>query len=371
MNIGIILSPMEPIQSLKIYTTNLVRNLNNIDKENEYYLIHHSNIHLDIYEENKGIISDPPKIIFNNIWWKFYTLPPALKSYDLDLVHDIQGISTFFMKNNSDYKRVMTIHDLAPFAFPKMYIKAALSDRLIGNIAIKNVDKIISVSKSTKEDLIRYFNAPKEKIEPIYLGVDEKFKVLDIKQIKNFKEEYNLNFPFILYLAAFRQRKNIPTLIKAYYLLRKEGFTHKLVLAGRKSDEYKKILNLVKKLKLEKDVIFTGFISDDVLPVLYNAADLFVFPSLYEGFGLPPLEAMACGCPVITSYTSSLPEVVGDAGLTVNPTSTSELKDAMKTVLNNSDLMTEMGKKGINRSKEFTWKRCAENTLNVYKEVLG
>ncbi|HOI71132.1 MAG TPA: glycosyltransferase family 1 protein [Methanobacterium sp.] len=370
MNIGIILSPMEHIQSLKIYTTNLVRNLNNIDKQNEYYLIHHSKVHLDIYEENKEIISDPPKIIFNNIWWKFHTLPQDLKSYDLDLVHDIQGISTFFMKNNSDYNRVMTIHDLAPLAFPKMYMKATLSDRLLGNKAIKNVDKIISVSKSTKNDLTRYFNTPKEKIEPIYLGVDEKFKVIDIKQIKNFKEEYNLDFPFILYLAAFRQRKNIPTLIKAYYLLRKEGLAHKLVLAGQKSDQYRKILNLVKKLKLEKDVIFTGFIAADVLPLLYNAADLFIFPSLYEGFGLPPLEAMACGCPVITSKTSSLPEVVGDAGLMVNPKSKYELKDAMKTLLINSNLRTELIKKGINRSKKFTWKRCAKKTLNVYKEVL-
>lgn len=371
MNIGIITSPMEPIPSLKVYITNLVENLNIVDKKNDYYLIHHSKMHLDTYEVNKEIISDPPNMIFNNLWWKFHSLPKDLKAYDLDLVHDTQGISTFFIKKDSDYKKVITIHDLSSLAFPKMHIRGMLADRFLGARTMKNADKIITVSESTKNDLIKYFKAPEEKITPIYLGVDEKFRVLDDDQISNFKIKFNLDFPFILYFGVLRSRKNIPTLIKAYDLLKKDGINHKLVIAGGKGQQYKRIFNIVKNLNLEKDVIFTGHVDDEILTELYNAADLFVFPSLYEGFGLPPLEAMACGTPVITSNASSLPEVVGDAGLMVDPYDISGLKDAMSNVLSNSDLRMEMVKKGLNRSKGFTWKNCAEETLNVYKEVLG
>lgn len=371
MNIGIITSPMESIPSLKVYITNLVKNLSIIDKENDYYLIHHSNMHLNSYEVNKEIISDPPHIFFKNLWWKYHSLPKSLESYELDLVHDTQGISTFFIKNDPNYKKVITIHDLSSLVFPKLHIRGMLTDRLLGARTMKNADKIITVSKSTKNDLIKYFKAPPEKIKPIYLGVDEKFRVLDDDQVRNFKIEYNLDFPFILYLGVPQPRKNIPTLIKAYNLLKKDGINYKLVITGGKNHEYKKIFNIVKDLNLQKDMVFTGHMHDEILPELYNAADLFVFPSLYEGFGLPPLEAMACGTPVITSNASSLPEVVGDAGLSVDPYDIHGLKDAMNTVLRNSDLRMEMVKKGLNRSKQFNWKKCAIETMNIYKEVLG
>lgn len=371
MNIGIITSPMETIPSLKVYISNLIENLSSIDTENDYYLIHQSKMHLDAYDVNKEIISDPSNLIFRNLWWKYHTLPKDLESYELDLVHDVQGISTFFIKNNSNYQKIITIHDLSSLVFPKIHVKGALSDRLLGARTMENVDKIITVSQSTKHDLINYFNVPEEKIKPVYLGKDEKFRVLDQDQVRNFKIEFDLNFPFILYLGVFRARKNIPTLIKSYNLLKKEGVSHKLVIAGGKGDQYKKILSFVKNLNLERDVIFTGHVPDEVLPELYNAADLFVFPSLYEGFGIPPLEAMACGTPVITSNVSSLPEVVGDAGLMVDPHDINGLKDAMKAVLQNSDLKRDMVKKGLSRSKQFTWKKCAIETLDVYKEMLG
>lgn len=369
MNIGLITSPMETIPSLKVYITNLVRNLNMVDKENDYYLIHHSKMHLDVYDVVKEIISDPPNMVFGNLWWKYRTLPKDLESYDLDLVHDTQGISTFFIKEDPNYKKVITIHDLSSLVFPKMHVRGMLSDKILGHRTMKNADKIITVSKSTKEDLMKYFEAPEEKIKPIYLGVDEKFRVLDKEKVRNFKIEYKLDFPFILYFGVLRSRKNIPTLIKAYNLLKKDGTDHKLVIAGGKNQEYKKILNIVKDLHLENDVIFTGHMPEEIIVELYNAADLFVFPSLYEGFGLPPLEAMACGTPVITSNASSLPEVVGDAGLMVDPHDIQGLKDAMNAILSNLDLRIEMVKKGLNRSKEFTWKKCALKTMNVYKEV--
>ncbi|MEA3458002.1 MAG: glycosyltransferase family 1 protein, partial [Candidatus Thermoplasmatota archaeon] len=138
-----------------------------------------------------------------------------------------------------------------------------------------------------------------------------------------------------------------------------------------KGRKYKEIFETINKLNLQNDVVFTGYVSDEDLPALYNAADLFVYPSIYEGFGLPPLEAMACGTPVITSNTSSLPEVVGDAGIMVDPPDVDRLADAMHEVLTNEGLRANMIKKGLGRAEMFSWEKCARETLEVYEEVYG
>ena len=203
----------------------------------------------------------------------------------------------------------------------------------------------------------------------VYNGKNERFKPLNQKEVAEVKQKYNLDFPFILFVGVLQPRKNIPTLIKAYYKLKKEGIKDKLVITGGKGWQYKEIFETVERLNLQKEVIFTGHIPDDDLPKLYNAADLFAFPSLYEGFGIPPLEAMACGIPVITSNTGSLPEVVGDAGIMVDPYDIDGLAKAMYEVLNNEGLKEEMVKKGLERAKMFSWKKCAKEVLDVYEEA--
>jgi len=189
------------------------------------------------------------------------------------------------------------------------------------------------------------------------------------------KKRYGLDFPFILSLGTLEPRKNFSGLIEAYALMRGKGHRIggqglKLVIAGGKGWLYDEIFAQVEEWGLENEVIFPGFIADEDLPALYNLAELFVFPSLYEGFGLPPLEAMACGTPVITSDRPSLPEVVGEAGLMVEATDSQELAEAMEQVLTDENLRREMGEKGLEQAAKFTWEAAAGKLLDMYR-MLG
>ena len=267
-------------------------------------------------------------------------------------------------------KYIITIHDLTLFITPKESKSGRPTFyKLFYPRTLRTADKIIADSNSTKRDLINYFNVPEEKIRVILLAADEKFKALNNEKINEVKQKYNLKYPFILYVGGLAFHKNIPTLIKAFYKIKKDEKKQKLVIAGGKGWKYKEIFETIDKLNLQNDVIFTGYVLDVDLPALYNAADLFVYPSLYEGFGLPPLESMACGTPVITSNTSSLPEVVGDAGIMIDPHDVDGLADAMHKVLSNEGLRDDMIKRGLERAKMFSWERCARETLEVYEEV--
>jgi len=261
---------------------------------------------------------------------------------------------------------IVTCHDIIPLIFYNNIKKLKFRYSISG---IKNADKIIADSYNTKQDIISYFKIPDEKIKVIYLAADKIFQPLDKVIISKIKQKYNFDFPLILYVGTLEPRKNIPTLIKAFCKLKKEGLPHILLVTGKKDGKYKKIFEMVKRLNLQKDTIFTGYVPEEDLPAIYNAADLFVYPSLYEGFGLPPLEAMACGTPVITSNTSSFPEVVGDAGIMVKPHDVDELAKVMYEVLTNDGLREDMIKKGLKQAKKFSWKKCAKETLEVYQEV--
>lgn len=347
---------------------NLIKNLNLLDKENEYYLIHHTKMDLNIYKSNKEIIIPLPSFKpLKGLFWRYVLLPKNLKSQTLDLVHDPRGIG--LLSFDMPFKKVITIHDLSSLFYPSINIRGMWAHKLLGKKTIKNVDRVITVSASTKSDVMKYLKAPEEKIKVVYNGKDESFKLLDQNEISEFKRRYNLAFPFILYVGVLQPRKNIPTLIKAYYKLKQHKTKHKLVITGGKGWQYKEIFETVKKLNLQKDVIFTGHIIDEDIPRLYNAADLFVFPSIYEGFGIPPLEAMACGIPVIASNASSLPEVVGDAGIMADPYDVDGLADAMHKVLTNGRLREDMIKKGLEQAKMFSWEKCARETLKVYEEL--
>ena len=240
---------------------------------------------------------------------------------------------------------------------------------------MKDVDKIITISDFTKNELINYTNISPNKIKTIYLGVDNQFKQLSSKEIEDIRMEYKLPNSYILYVGSEQSRKNFISIIKALYNLKKKYNLKdlKLIKAGRSQihdSQRNKIFDLIKELNLEKDIIFTNYVSEEYLVKLYNAADIFVYPSLYEGFGLPPLEAMACGCPVITSNTSSLPEVVGDAGIMINPYDIDSLTESIHKILADNDLKKELSKKSLERAKFFNWKKTADQTLEVYEEVL-
>jgi len=317
------------------------------------------------------------KVIFaNNIFskskllrvlWEQFALPIKAKKNKIDILHCPAHVISLFFPG----KIVLTIHDLSFKLFPKTF---KISNRIYLNfivpLSVKYADKIITVSKNTKEDLIREYNVNEDKIRVIYNGVDNKYTIINNRnKVENIKIKYELPEKFVLYLGTLEPRKNLKNLIKAYSKI-KEKKT-KLVIAGGKGWLYEDIFSLVNDKKMEDKVIFTGYVDEKDIVALYNAATLFVYPSLYEGFGLPPLEAMACGTPVITSNVSSLPEVVGDAAITVDPYNINGLAEEINKVLGNEVLQKAMIKKGIERAKEFTWEKTARETIRVYEEVLN
>ena len=369
MQIGIITSSMDGNRAgIGSYTYNLVKNLLKTDKKNDYTLIHKYRSNNPIYRDANEIIISYPEIPLRETLGNNILLPLKLKHYKLDLIHDPSQISPFMF--NPAPTKVLTIHDLTPVIFPEAHgkIHAFLQNNVFPR-TLKHVNSIITISNSTKNDIIRYFKITETKIKVIYNGVDDRFKVLHEDEIKSVKEEYGIKHPFILFVGTLEPRKNIPTLLKAFYLLKKKNIPHKLVIVGGKGWKYDSVYETIKSLNLQKKVIFTGYVPDEDLPKLYNAADLFVYPSLYEGFGLPPLEAMACGTPVITSNTSSLPEVVGDAGILVNPFSVEEIAGAMESILKNKSLREQMIKRGLKRSQMFSWEKCAKEVVKIYKSL--
>jgi len=232
-----------------------------------------------------------------------------------------------------------------------------------------SVDKIITISECTKKDIVKFYKIPEDKIKVILLAPDPIYQPLSHDIIAPILSKYGVCAPYILYVGSLEPRKNIQTLIQGFANIKKRGLNHKLIIVGNKKWEYSKLIRIVAESGLHNDVIFTGYLPDEDLPALYNGADLFVYPSLYEGFGLPPLEAMACGTPVITSNTSSLPEVVGNAGIKVDPQDVDQLSDAIYHVLTDENLRLSLIEKGLERSKQFSWERTATETWKVYDEV--
>lgn len=371
MKIGIITNPIdERHPSYTVYIYNIIKNLNILDQENEYYLIHHTKIDLDIYKSNREIIIPmAPSKYLKEFIWQYILLPKKIKKLDLDLVHDPRGIGPLSL--DMPFKKVITAQDISSLICPKMNARGYLGWKLFGRKTMESVDKIIAISECLKRDIITYLKIPEEKIKVVYNGKEERFKQLHQVEVKEAKQKYNLNFPFILYLGVLQRRKNILNIIRAYYTFKKGGGFHKLVLAGGgKGRQYEEILKAVETFNLQRDVVFTGYVPDDDLPAIYNAADLFVFPSVYEAFGLPPLEAMGCGIPVITSNRGAFPEVVGDAGIMIDPNDVDGLARAMHTVLNNDGLREDMINRGLERSRLFSWEKCAKGIFEVYQEVL-
>lgn len=367
MKIGIIVERLnQPLTGIGNVVYHLVKELSKY-YNHELFLINYKK--LEDSPTNHILIKNPfEKISKTYLWYPYAFLKLKRKYKGLDVIHNPSQVPTIF--NSKDQRYVVTVYDLTPFITPKEHTTIRVSIyRTFFPRTLKTADMIIVDSYSTKNDIVRYFKIPEEKLRVIHLGVDEDYKPLPEDNVEKIKQKYNLNYPFILYVGTLEPRKNIPTLIKAFYKLKKSGLPHKLVITGKKGWKYKDIFELIDKLELQKDVVFTGYVPKEDLPALYNAADLFIYPSLYEGFGLPPLEAMACGTPVITSNTSSLPEVVGNAGIMVDPYDVDGLAKVMYEVLTNEGLREELRKKGLERAKLFSWKKTAEETLKVYEEV--
>jgi len=269
-------------------------------------------------------------------------------------------------------RRVVTIHDLSFLLHPECAEEGnrAYLERAVPR-AIRQADFVVVDSANTQNDVICLLDADPARVEVVYPAVDEHFRpIADEDALAQMREKYNLHFPFILNQNVVEPRKNLPRLIEAYARLRRDlGIEHRLVIGGGLGWLYEPVFQAVEEHSLGDSVVFLGYVSDADLPLLYNLADLFVYPSLYEGFGIPPLEAMACGTPVVTSNTSSLPEAVGDAGLMVRPTDVEGLAEAMAQVLTNPTMRADLSRRGLERAKLFTWQASAEKVLSIYRRL--
>lgn len=290
---------------------------------------------------------------------------------------DFNGVDLFFGTNyrgqfKRNLKNVITIHDLAYKYYPETMPESTLRylKNRLPEIAQK-ADHLIADSESTKADIIKFLAVSGEKVTAVPLGVSQNFRpVTDPSRLSEIRERYRLPEKMILYLGTIEPRKNISGVLSAYASLCKDSdYTHDLVIAGGMGWKSRTLSDLIKTLGIEKRVRCTGYVADKDLPGLYSAADLFVFPSLYEGFGLPVLEAMACGVPVVTSGVSSLPEVAGDAAVLVDPHSVSEIASGMNRLLSDEGLRRSFREKGLVRAAHYTWKKCAEETLSVFEKT--
>jgi len=260
---------------------------------------------------------------------------------------------------------IVTVHDLIRTCFG--FGKETVTERILLKLDIRGIKRashIIVDSQSTRSDLIKYLKIPDNRISVIYLGVNHsRFKPYSINL---------LDKPYILYVGSERPRKNLGRLFQAFTKLKTEFPELKLVKVGPSGRHKRFRRDTMRKsdtLGISRDIIFVDYTSELDLAYYYSSAALLAYPSLYEGFGLPPLEAMACGCPVVTSNTSSLPEVVGEAGIMVNPLDIDSLVEAMRQVLTDNELRDNMVRKGLEQSRKFSWEKTAEQTLKVYNKV--
>ncbi len=370
MKIGIDIREMEKGKMTGIgrYLKNLLDYIAQEDQKNEYILF--ANQKTEYTTTVKNI-----KIRVIKGWfapfWDQVQLPRALKKDKINLFLSPYYKKPFF----TPCKSIITIHDLNPLFLPPISMKGWFKNRLYFRTLLKlssrKVDRIITVSQYSKKDIVEYFRVPEEKIEVICHCVDERYRPISSNS-EEVTSKYGIDRKFIFYFGNFNPHKNVKALIEAYYRLpQKTKDKYQLVLGGRRDRYCMSLEKMVKHLKIEERVVFTGFISEEDLPAIYSAAELFVFPSLREGFGLPPLEAMACGTPVITSNTTSLPEVVGEAGILVNPYNVDEIKAAIIEVLTNSTLRNDLIQKGLERSRRFTSEKTTKQILEVFAEVQG
>jgi len=372
MDIGIISDSIDEYSGgIGVYTYQILKNFYQMDIENRYHLIHYSKSDIELYNKNNEILIPKNRFMQGRgsyLFWRYITLPQKLKKHPLDVVHDTYELGPFIF--SQPFRKVITIHDLTPLLFPNIFKWGDVKlHQLLLKRTINQADKIITVSYNTQKDLMEYLDVPKGKIKVIYNGIDESFKTLTSEEIMGVKERYGLPKQFILSVGGLHPIKNIPRLLKAFYLARKDGLKHKLVIVGGIIDKTDDIFLTIKDLRLQDNIIFTGIIPHADLVAIYNAAELFIYPALYAGFGFPPLEAMSCGTPVITSSTSSLPEITGDAAILINPYNTNEIAKTIMGLLSNKEMMEILIEKGLKRIKMFNWEKTTHETIKVYNEV--
>jgi glycosyltransferase involved in cell wall biosynthesis len=366
--IGIDIRKLEDF-GIGTYIENLVKNLSLLDGENEYKLFCRRipPPSLSGIGPNFHFVEDASS---GYSLREHVSIPIKARREKLDLFHSPHYVLPFFLPCPT----VATVHDIIHLRFPE-YLKSPFAKHyakyFIGR-AVSKAARVITSSQSTKNDLIEIFKTPGEKIAVIPCAVDESFLRERTTEEKNaVRLRHGLDFPFILYAGNFKRHKNLERLLQAFYMLRRyESFrTLRLVLIGGTLEATPFLAAEWDRLRLGDAVRCLGKVPSEEVPTIFQMASVFAFPSLYEGFGLPPLEALASGVPVLTSRISSLPEVVGDAALLVEPTNEYEISEGLRTLLENETLRTALIAKGRERVRLFSWRETARRVLDIYTEV--
>ena len=362
------------------YVTNLVRNLLKIDKKNTYVFTgrYVTDKYLEIINRIKSTCTDN-KIEFKlykttqkklNLWNSLRFPPIELMGFKADLLH----CPDYLIPPTLNKIIILTIHDLAFIRFPqfnfdwfiKKYTKEVKRNARLAKI-------IIADSKSTKDDIIKFFKIDPAKVKVVYLASDSQFKKLaNQEKDKKVLKKYGIDKKYILSAGTIEPRKNYPTLIKAFNYIKHNNndFNYRLVIVGRTGWKSEATYRERELSPYKDDILFIGRISDKELVQIYNQAEIFVYPSHFEGFGLPPMEAMSCRLPVIASDSSSLKEVVGDAGILVPSEDYREISRQILYVLKNEKIKKKLREKSLKQAQKFSWEKTARKTLDIYNEII-
>jgi glycosyltransferase involved in cell wall biosynthesis len=348
------------------FAKNVIQLLPEIGIENEFIVFGNP---LDVNLQQKNVTLIPTSALINSsvkrILWEQTLLPHLIKNMNIDLMYYPDHTSPVF---KIIPKVIISVHDVSTFAVPetvgtvRRFYKQSVIKR-----SVQLCDAIITGSEATKKEMIKYLPNSAHKTSVVPYGLEESFaQVQDNSILSSIKAKYNLTTPFILHVGTIEARKNIVRIVRAFANGRKNHqWKQRLVLVGTPGYGFEKIKETIETENVEDSVTITGYVGNNDLSGIYSLADALIYPSLYEGFGFPPLEAMKCGCPVIASYTTSLPEVIGDAGVLVDPYSENEIFDALHRVITDIKLHEKLVQKGKDRIRQFTWKKTVEGILQV------
>jgi glycosyltransferase involved in cell wall biosynthesis len=352
------------------YIRSLLRQLARLDRETEFVLLCRPDDApgLALLGENFRPV---PETAGNYTLAEQVKVPSALRREGITLFHAPHYVLPPLVTCRS----VVTIHDCIHLMFPQ-YLRSRLAfayARASIGMAARRATRVLTVSESSKRDILRFVDVSPDKIDVIYNGYDERFGAEPREEdVVRVRERYQLHDEFVLYAGNVKPHKNLERVIQALHRVRARGLDHlKLVLIGDEISKYSALRRAVHQHQLHKYVRFLGYMPEETLAVMYRLAAVFVFPSLYEGFGLPPLEAMASGTPVVTSNVSSLPEVAGDAAVLVDPYDPEAIADGIYRVLTDEGLRHDLRQKGLNRARQFSWEDSARRVRAIYQQAGG
>lgn len=355
------------------YTEEIVKALLKIDSKNQYILFGASfRLYPKLLKLKKQLKEFPnvsfkfiplPLFIFQILWNKLHILPIEIIIGQIDLLHTSDWLEP---PTRAKTKKITTVHDMVVYLFPSsVHPKIVANQKRKLDLVKRETDLIIADSESTKEDLVKFLQIPQEKVKVVYLAASAEFKPQDENRVSEILAKYKIKKPYILSVSTQEPRKNIQKLIDAFQKINQKNPDVSLVLVGKYG------WGPTANIDNDENIIYTGYVSQDDLISLYSGCRVFAYPSLYEGFGLPILEAMAAGSPTITSNNSSMAEIARDAAILVDPRSEAQIAKAIEMVLNlKLEDYQKMVNASLNRARQYSWAKVAKQTLQIYRQLV-